>query len=88
MTTATPLTESDLYAGYRTAAAAGRRSSRAVGLSLSGTRSHRWADWPDIRSSQMAELRALVALCRRARGIAARRSEPLTAHGYHDWQAR
>jgi len=34
-------------------------------------RYNRWADWPDIRREHTAELRALVAVARRARRLAA-----------------
>ena len=49
-------------------------------------RYNRWADWPDIRREHTAELRALVAVARRARRLAsAEQTDPITeAKGYQE----
>ena len=47
-------------------------------------RTHRWADWSELRREHDIELRALVRLVRRARALAA--PDPLTlSKGYDDW---
>ena len=49
-------------------------------------RYHRWADWPDIRQEQTVELRALVAIARRARRVADALPDPVTeAKSYDAW---
>ena len=43
---------------------------------------NRWADWPDIRREHTAELRALVAVARRARRLSAEADVPIDTHGW------
>ena len=51
-------------------------------------RQNRWAEWSDLRRENQVELRALVALGRRARKLAAAAPDPLDEYkSYHDWQA-
>jgi len=45
-------------------------------------RYNRWADWPDIRREHTAELRALVAVARRARRLSAEADVPIDTHGW------
>lgn len=51
-------------------------------------RQNRWAEWPDLRHENEIELRALVALGRKARKLAANAPDPLDQYkSFHDWQA-
>ena len=48
-------------------------------------RANRWADWPELRTQNDAELRALVKLMRRARRIAATAYDPITMAKQRGW---
>ena len=43
-------------------------------------RQNRWAEWSDLRKENQVELRALVAIGRRARKLAAAAPDPLDAY--------
>ena len=61
---------------------------RELWHSRSWWRQNRWADWPDIRRDETAELRSLVKLARMARKLAAAKPDPLDQFkSYHDWQS-
>lgn len=51
-------------------------------------RTHRWADWPQLRTEYDIELRALVRIARQWRRVEAARPDPMDQFKSHaEWSA-